>query len=252
MRPDGGWPARRIVRRPTRAETRNAHRIRCIAVRPRCPNPCGSSPISKAQPAAAIRTLAELGQRDFGENYLQEALPKLRRARGPAADLALHRPAPGQQDARDRRALSTGSTPLDRERIAVAAQRTAAAARAASQYMHPGAARRRARQGRSRSKTELAPLARRVLELPRLQLRGLMCIPPPRETFEAQRQLFARARGLLRANCAGKASPLDTLSMGMSGDLEAAVAAGATCVRIGTAIFGERSAADPSLTVTSS
>ncbi len=87
------------------------------------------------------------------------------------------------------------------------------------------------------SKTELAPLARRVVELPRLQLRGLMCIPPPREGFEAQRQLFAEL-----ADCAqelrGQGMPLDTLSMGMSGDLEAAVAAGATCVRIGTAIFG--------------
>jgi pyridoxal phosphate enzyme (YggS family) len=89
------------------------------------------------------------------------------------------------------------------------------------------------------SKTELAALARRVVELPRLQLRGLMCIPPPREGFEAQRQLFAEL-----ADCAqalrDQGMPLDTLSMGMSGDLEAAVAAGATCVRIGTAIFGER------------
>jgi uncharacterized pyridoxal phosphate-containing UPF0001 family protein len=78
-----------------------------------------------------------------------------------------------------------------------------------------------------------------VVELPRLQLRGLMCIPPPREGFEAQRQLFAEL-----ADCAqalrDQGMPLDTLSMGMSGDLEAAVAAGATCVRIGTAIFGER------------
>jgi uncharacterized pyridoxal phosphate-containing UPF0001 family protein len=66
-----------------------------------------------------------------------------------------------------------------------------------------------------------------------------MCIPPPREGFEAQRQLFAEL-----ADCAQKLREqgivLDTLSMGMSGDLEAAVAAGATCVRIGTAIFGER------------
>jgi PLP dependent protein len=92
------------------------------------------------------------------------------------------------------------------------------------------------------SKTELAPLARRVLELPRLRLRGLMCIPPPRAGFEAQRQLFAEL-----ADCARELEEqgiaLDTLSMGMSGDLEAAVAAGATCVRIGTAIFGERSQA---------
>jgi uncharacterized pyridoxal phosphate-containing UPF0001 family protein len=66
-----------------------------------------------------------------------------------------------------------------------------------------------------------------------------MCIPPPREGFEAQRQLFAEL-----ADCARQLGEqdiqLDTLSMGMSEDLEAAVAAGATCVRVGTAIFGER------------
>ena len=89
------------------------------------------------------------------------------------------------------------------------------------------------------SKTEVAALARKVLELPRLRLRGLMCIPPPREGFEAQRQLFAELADCARA-LREQGMPVDTLSMGMSGDLEAAVAAGATCVRIGTAIFGER------------
>jgi uncharacterized pyridoxal phosphate-containing UPF0001 family protein len=76
-------------------------------------------------------------------------------------------------------------------------------------------------------------------ELPRLKLRGLMCIPPPRESFEEQRELFAELarhqRSLIELGF-----DLDTLSMGMSADLEAAVAEGATWVRIGTAIFGER------------
>jgi pyridoxal phosphate enzyme (YggS family) len=89
------------------------------------------------------------------------------------------------------------------------------------------------------SKTDLAPLARRVAELPRLRLRGLMCIPPPSEGFEAQRQLFAELAGYAQ-KLREQGMQLDTLSMGMSDDLEAAVAAGATCVRIGTAIFGER------------
>jgi pyridoxal phosphate enzyme (YggS family) len=86
---------------------------------------------------------------------------------------------------------------------------------------------------------ELLPLAQRVAALPKLKLRGLMCIPPPRDTFDEQRALFeqlvAHQRQLLDAGLA-----VDTLSMGMSGDLEAAIAAGATWVRIGTALFGQR------------
>ena len=193
--------------------------------------------VSKSQPAAAIRTLAELGQREFGENYLQEALPKL----AELAELGLTWHFIGQLQTNKTRAVAEHFHwvhTLDRERIAVrlSEQRSPHAAplniciqvRLADEPGKGGI-----------SKTELAPLARRVVELPRLQLRGLMCIPPPREDFEAQRQLFAEL-----ADCAqelrGQGIPLDTLSMGMSGDLEAAVAAGATCVRIGTAIFGER------------
>lgn len=86
---------------------------------------------------------------------------------------------------------------------------------------------------------EAAALARAIAALPRLRLRGLMTIPAPEENFEAQRAPFRRLRQLheqLRA----EGLPLDTLSMGMSHDLEAAVAEGATVVRVGTAIFGER------------
>ena len=82
-------------------------------------------------------------------------------------------------------------------------------------------------------------LATVVESMPRLELRGLMCIPPPAQDFEAQRHPFRRLRELLeRLNAAGHR--LDTLSMGMSDDLEAAVAEGATIVRVGTAIFGSR------------
>lgn len=193
--------------------------------------------VSKSQPAAAIRTLAELGQREFGENYVQEALPKL----AELAELGLTWHFIGQLQTNKTRAVAEHFHwvhTLDRERIAVrlSEQRSPHAAplnvciqvRLADEPGKGGI-----------SKTELAALARRVVELPRLQLRGLMCIPPPREGFEAQRQLFAEL-----ADCAqalrDQGMPLDTLSMGMSGDLEAAVAAGATCVRIGTAIFGER------------
>lgn len=193
--------------------------------------------VSKTQPADAIRAAAALGQTDFAENYLQEALPKL----AALADLPLTWHFIGQLQANKTRAVAEHFHwvhTLDRERIAVRLneQRSVHAPPLnvciqVSLEDEPG------KGGISR--TDLAGLARKVLELPRLRLRGLMCIPPPREGFEAQRQLFAEL-----ADCARElreqGMPLDTLSMGMSGDLEAAVAAGATCVRIGTAIFGDR------------
>ena len=78
-----------------------------------------------------------------------------------------------------------------------------------------------------------------VRDLPRLKLRGLMALPPPRESFEDQKRLFDRVAALLQElQAAG--FEVDTLSMGMSADLEAAIAAGATFVRVGTALFGER------------
>ena len=86
---------------------------------------------------------------------------------------------------------------------------------------------------------EVAALAAKIATMPRLRLRGLMAIPPPRETFEEQKALFDRMTTLLR-ELNDKGFQLDTLSMGMSGDLEAAIAAGSTLVRIGTALFGER------------
>ena len=85
----------------------------------------------------------------------------------------------------------------------------------------------------------VAVLAREVAKLPRLRLRGLMAIPEPTADIGLQRERFRTVRGLFdRLNAEGLA--LDTLSMGMSGDLESAVAEGSTLVRIGTAIFGER------------
>ncbi len=193
--------------------------------------------VSKTQPAEAIRALAELGQQDFAENYLQEALPKLTAL----AQLPLTWHFIGQLQANKTRAVAENFHwvhTLDRERIATRlSEQRGAHAPPLNVCIQVRLADEPGKGGIS--KTELAPLARRVLELPRLRLRGLMCIPPPREGFEAQRQLFAEL-----AECArelrGQGMPLDTLSMGMSGDLEAAVAAGATCVRIGTAIFGER------------
>jgi pyridoxal phosphate enzyme (YggS family) len=83
-------------------------------------------------------------------------------------------------------------------------------------------------------------LAREVARLPNLRLRGLMTIPEPSDSHEAQLEVHARAAALF-AQLRGAGLALDTLSMGMTGDLEAAIAAGSTMVRIGTAIFGTRS-----------
>ncbi|HEV8334407.1 MAG TPA: YggS family pyridoxal phosphate-dependent enzyme [Steroidobacteraceae bacterium] len=193
--------------------------------------------VSKTQPADAIRTVAALGQTDFAENYLQEALPKL----AALADLPLTWHFIGQLQGNKTRAVAESFHwvhTLDRERIAV---RLHEQRRAHAPPLNVCLqVRLEDEPGKGGiSKTEVAALARKVLELPRLRLRGLMCIPPPREGFEAQRQLFAELADCARA-LREQGMPIDTLSMGMSGDLEAAVAAGATCVRIGTAIFGER------------
>jgi PLP dependent protein len=193
--------------------------------------------VSKAQPAQAIRTLAEQGQREFGENYLQEALPKL----AALADLPLTWHFIGQLQGNKTRAVAEHFEwvhTLDRERIAVRlSEQRPAQAPPLNICIQVRLAEEPGKGGVTAA--EVAPLAHRVMDLPRLRLRGLMCIPPPRDTFDEQRALFAQL-----ADCARplreRGLPLDTLSMGMSADLEAAVAAGATYVRIGTALFGER------------
>lgn len=199
--------------------------------------------ISKGHPAAAIRRLADLGQRDFGENYLQEALPKLAELADLAlqADTALTWHYTGQVQANKTRAIAEHFDwvhTLDRERIAqrLNEQRPAAAApiNVCIQVRledEPGKG--------GVEPHEVAALAGRIGDFPRLRLRGLMCIPPPRQNFQEQRAQFERVADCLHAlNTSG--FELDTLSMGMSEDLEAAIAAGATLLRIGTALFGER------------
>ena len=193
--------------------------------------------ISKGHPAAAIRRLAELGQREFGENYLQEAAPKM----AALQDLPLIWHYTGQIQGNKTRAIAAGFDwvhTVDRERIAqrLNEQRPAAATPINVCIQ----VRLEAEAGKGGIEPhEVAALAARFRDFPRLRLRGLMCIPAPRDGFEAQRVQFERlAECLYDLNRRGLA--LDTLSMGMSDDLEAAIAAGATLVRIGTALFGAR------------
>jgi hypothetical protein len=203
----------------------------------RSPQSVGLVAISKLQPATALRELAALGQRDFGENYLQEALPKLRALED--QDLVWH--FTGQLQANKTRAVAEHFAwvhTLDRERIAVRLndQRPVGSpplniciqVRLAEEAGKGGIA-----------IAEVASLARQVSQLPRLKLRGLMCIPPPSESFAAQRHWFEKLADCLN-QLQHQGFALDTLSMGMSADLEAAISAGATLVRIGTALFGPR------------
>jgi hypothetical protein len=193
--------------------------------------------ISKGQPASALRLIAETGQQDFGENYVQEALAKL----SALADLRLTWHFTGQIQGNKTRPIAEHFDwvhTVDRERIAI---------RLNEQRPHHASLLNICVQVSLEDEPgkggvephELSTLAARIRELPRLRLRGLMCIPPHRETFDEQLDLFKRMRTSLdQLNTQGFA--LDTLSMGMSGDLDAAIAAGATLVRIGTAIFGAR------------
>ncbi|MGE6322378.1 YggS family pyridoxal phosphate-dependent enzyme [Pseudomonas oryzihabitans] len=200
----------------------------------RDPATVGLLAVSKTKPAVALREAAGAGLRDFGENYLQEALDKQ-----PAlADLPLVWHFIGPIQSNKTRAIACHFDwvhSVDRLKIAqrLAEQRPPergplniclqvnVSGEASKSGCHPD---------------ELPALAAAVSGLPNLRLRGLMAIPEPTEDPASQRAAFARLRTLSEALNLG----LDTLSMGMSQDLEAAIAEGATWVRVGTALFGAR------------
>lgn len=200
----------------------------------RDPATVGLLAVSKTKPAAALREAAAAGLRDFGENYLQEALDKQ-----PAlADLPLVWHFIGPIQSNKTRAIASHFDwvhSVDRLKIAqrLAEQRPPergplniclqvnVSGEASKSGCHPD---------------ELPALASAVSQLPNLRLRGLMAIPEPTDDPASQRAAFARLRTMSETLNLG----LDTLSMGMSQDLEAAIAEGATWVRVGTALFGAR------------
>lgn len=205
---------------------------------------CGRDPagvrllaVSKTFPAADIRLAQAAGQDCFGESYLNEALPKIAALTDPAPEW--HYIGPLQANKTRRIAeLFAWVHSIDRLKVAqrLNDQRPAGLPplNVCLQVNISGEA----------SKAGLPPaeagaLATAVAALPRLRLRGLMAIPAPSDDVTEQRAAFRRLRTLFETlNAQGLA--LDTLSMGMSDDLEAAVAEGATLVRIGSAIFGAR------------
>ncbi|MBA3995761.1 MAG: YggS family pyridoxal phosphate-dependent enzyme [Candidatus Accumulibacter sp.] len=193
--------------------------------------------VSKTWPAADVREAALAGQRAFGENYVQEGVAKVIEL----ADLGLEWHFIGPLQSNKTRVVAEHFDwvhSIDRLKIAerLAEQRPAA--------LPPLSVCLQVNVSGEATKSGVAPdavedLARRVAALPGLRLRGLMAIPAPAADFAAQRLPFRRLREIYEQLRAG-GLPLDTLSMGMSHDLEAAIAEGATLVRVGTAIFGER------------
>ena len=195
--------------------------------------------VSKTQPARAIRAAAHAGQRRFGENYLQEALAKM----ADLADLDLEWHFIGPLQSNKTRPVAEHFAwvhSVDRLKLAerLSAHRPEGLP-LLNVCLQVNISAEASKSGCSLE--ELPALARAVAALPRLRLRGLMAIPAPAEGLEAQRLPFRRLREAAeRLNAEGLA--LDTLSMGMSDDLEAAIAEGATLVRVGSAIFGARPA----------
>jgi len=194
--------------------------------------------VSKTRPAEEIRVAFEAGQRAFGENYLQEALPKIREL----ADLPIEWHFIGRIQSNKTRDIA-----------------------ARFHWVHALASAKHARRLSEQRPGELPPLqvciqvnvsgeaskggvapeetaelARLVATLPRLRLRGLMTMPPAGSSEAEQHRIFGALRKLRDRLNAEEELEMDSLSMGMSGDMEAAVCEGATMVRIGTAIFGPR------------
>ena len=193
--------------------------------------------VSKAQPLEAIRAVHALDVRDFGENYPQEALRKIEAV----GDESVRWHFIGHLQANKTRLIAERFAwvhSIDRVQIArrLSAQRPFHApalniclqVRLADEPTKGGVA-----------PSELQALAGEVAALDRLKLRGLMCLPPATNDVAQQRRWFAELRNL-QSQLNQQGHSLDVLSMGMSGDYVAAVQEGATHLRIGTAIFGER------------
>lgn len=197
--------------------------------------------VSKTFPSDAVREAHAAGERCFGENYVQEALEKIEALIDLRPQLEWHLIGPLQSN--KTRVVAEAFDwvhSVDRLKIAqrLSEQRPA--------WLPPLQVCLQVNISEEPSKSGVAPaevaaLAREVAALPRLKLRGLMAIPEPAGDLEAQRRPHRALASLLAAlNAQQQDLQLDTLSMGMSADLEAAIAEGATVVRVGSAVFGAR------------
>lgn len=196
--------------------------------------------VSKTWPAVCVRELAAAGQRAFAENYVREGIDKI----GELRDLGLEWHFIGALQSNKTRVVAENFDwvhSLDRLHVAERLSRQRPADRLPlSVCLQVNVSGEMTKGGVA---IEKAPeLARAIAALPRLKLRGLMALPPVSSRFLEQRRPFRCLRQLAEQMQADGLN-LDTLSMGMSHDLEAAIAEGATLVRVGTAIFGERNTA---------
>jgi PLP dependent protein len=207
--------------------------------------------VSKTFEADAVLALADCGQRAFGESYVQEALPKMAACRDRWA-----LPASGRSEAAADRLCWHYIGPIQSNKSRVIAE--------SFDWVHSVDREKIARRLSEQRPEGLAPLqvclqvdvsgeatksgcapdeatalAKAVASMPRLVLRGVMAIPAPSDDPARQRAQFAAVRAVFES-IRDAGLPVDTLSMGMSGDLEAAIAEGATIVRVGTALFGSR------------
>ena len=197
--------------------------------------------VSKTQSADAVMAAADAGQRAFGENYLQEAVDKMASVRAARPELMLEWHFIGPIQSNKTRPIAEHFDwvhSVDREKIAhrLSEQRPL--------HLPPLNICLQVNISGEDTKSgvalqDVAAVAKAIAGLPHLKLRGLMAIPEPVGTIEQQREPFRKMRQLFDAlNKEGLA--LDTLSMGMSADMDAAILEGATIVRVGTAIFGQR------------
>ena len=213
----------RMARAAARAG-RSAHSVTLLAV-------------SKAQPLSLVTAAADLGLTDFGESYLDEGLGKI----AALQDRPLTWHFIGRVQANKTRPIAASFAwvhALDRLRVAerLSAQRPFHAP-PLNVCLQVNLAAEPTKGGVTPA--ELPALARAVAALPRLKLRGLMCLPPHEEDPGRQRHWFGALRRL-QADLNAHGAALDTLSMGMSDDFEAAILEGATVVRLGTVLFGPR------------
>ena len=199
--------------------------------------------VSKLQPASAVRELHALGQRVFGENYVQEALDKMRALGADSANIDWHMIGPLQSNkcrvvAENFDWLQT----LDRAKLIAPLAKYRPTTRAPlNVLLQVNIDDEQSKAGAAAA--AVADLAAAVLAQPRLRLRGLMSIPRPWPELTQRRASFARLRALF-VHLQQQLPDIDTLSMGMSEDFELALAEGATMIRVGSALFGARSVHD--------
>jgi len=193
--------------------------------------------VSKTRPAGDIKTAFDAGQHDFGENYLQEAIEKIRALQG----LPITWHFIGRIQSNKTRLIAenfswvhTLSSLKHARRIS---EQRPAQLPAMNVCIQVNISHEASKGGINSDQVE--PLAAEISKLPGIRLRGLMAIPEATENRQAQRKAFASLAALF-SQLHQKGFKLDTLSMGMSGDMEIAIEEGATIVRIGTAIFGAR------------